>query len=239
MSKFINVVVIETKMYLRTKIAVFFTFLFPFFLLFLFGLIWGKRYIPFLVPMLIAMVASSTAIYTIGPILPVYKEAGIFKRISVSPLRGWTYIYGLVSSRFIIVLAQSLILILASEIIYGIQIKGNLLFLMVSLIIGIFSILSIGGLIAGISKNMETATAIANITFVPLMFLSGAFIPIFILPNFLKKIASVSPVFHFIKILQDIIIFGKNWQDEGKSLLILIIFLILLSIITKKTFKEV
>ncbi len=238
MKKLFSVIVIETKMFLRTGIAVFFTFIFPFFLLILFGSIWGKRFIPYLVPMLIAMVSSSSAIYSIGTILPIYRESGILKRITVSPLKGWTYIYGLVSARFLIALFQSLLIIIIAKLFYNFEIKGDVFSLLLFLLIGILSTLSIGGFIAGISKNSESATSISNFTFTPLMFLSGAFVPMFILPKFFQKLAQISPVYHFIKALQDIIIIGNSLKKEWIHLAFLVFSLFVFSFITKKTFRE-
>lgn len=238
MRKLFSVIIIEIKMLLRTGIAVFFAFIFPLFVLFFFGSIWGKRFIPYLVPMLIAMVSTSTAIYSIGTILPRYRETNILKRITVSPLKGWTYIYGLVLARFLIVFLQSILLIAIAKISYGLEIKGNILVLLLFVILGIFSALSIGGLIAGVSKNSEMATTISNFTFTPLMFLSGAFVPIFIFPKFFQKLANFSPVYHFIKAMQDIIREGNSLQREWIHLAYLCFTLIVFFFITKVTFKE-
>jgi len=238
MKKFFAVINIEIKMFLRTGVAVFFTFVFPLFILFFFGSIWGKKFIPYLVPMIIAMISSSTAIYTIGTILPIYKGTGILKRITVSPLRGWTYIYGLVAARFLISFFQSILIIIIAIFFYGLEIKGNIFVLFLLLFIGILSTLSIGGLIAGVSKNSEMATTISNFTFTPLMFLSGAFIPIFILPKFFQKLAYVSPVYHFIKALQDIIREGGSLKNEGIHFSVLFFSLFIFFFITKKTFRE-
>lgn len=238
MRKLLWVITIEIKMFLRTGIAVFFTFIFPFFILLLFGSIWGKKFIPYLVPMLLAMAAGSTALYAIGVTLPNYRETGIFKRIIVSPLKGWTYIYGLVLARFLIVFLQSILLIVITKLFYGLQIKGDILSLLFFLILGIFSTLSIGGLIASISKTGEMAISISNITFSPLMFLSGAFVPIFIFPKFFQKLANFSPVYHFIKVMQDIILQGSSLRNELDHFLFLFITLIVFYLITKKTFKE-
>lgn len=238
MRKLFSVILIEIKMWLRTGIAVFFTIIFPLFVLFFFGSIWGKRFIPYLVPMLIAMVSTSTAIYSIGTILPFYRESGILRRITVSPLKGWTYIYGVLLARFLIVFLQSILLIVIAKISYELEIKGNIFALLLFVILGIFSTLSIGGLIAGVSKNSEMATTISNFTFTPLMFLSGAFIPIFIFPKFFQKLANFSPVYHFIKAMQDIIREGSSLQREWIHLAYLFLALIVFSFITKVTFKE-
>lgn len=239
MKELMKVSAIEIKIFLREKIAVFFTFLFPLFILFLFGSIWGKnpKYFGYLIPMLIAMVIFSNALYGIGLTLAYYKESGIFKRIGITPLKPRTYIYGLILVRVLIILIQSFFLLALGIVLYRLKIEGNFWVLVLSILIGIFSMLSIGGIVATISKNHETALAISNFTLTPILFLSGAFIPLFLFPKVLQHIAKVSPVYHFIKILQDIIILGKGLKDEWISFSVLIFCLLFCFLITANTFK--
>jgi ABC-2 type transport system permease protein len=239
MKKWLKVALIEMKLFFREKTAVFFTFLFPLFLLFLFGSIWGKQkdYFSYLIPMLISIVAFSNSLFGVGVVLASYRESGILKRMGLTPIPARTYIYGLLTQRFFIILGQSVLLFVLAKIFYTVPVKGNLASLILVILIGILSMISFGGVIAGFSKSHESAIALANVFFTPLSFLSGAFIPIFILPKFLQTIAKGSPIYHFIKAMQDIMIHGKGLKDIWVSLAVIIGFLVICSFISAKTFK--
>lgn len=239
MKKLMKIAVIETKLFFRQKIAVFFTFLFPLFLLFLFGSIWGKEpnYFSYLLPMLVSIVAFSNALFGVGSVLAFYRESGILKRIGITPLPARIYIYGLLAARFFMVIFQSVFLFILALIFYDVKVKGNFGALILALIIGILSMISIGGIVASFSKTHEASIAISNVLFTPLSFLSGAFIPIFILPKFLQTLAKGSPLYHFIKVMQDIMVQGKGLSDEALSLAVIIGCLLVCSLVTAKTFK--
>ena len=239
MKKWLKVAGLEMKLFFREKTAVFFTFLFPLFLLFLFGSIWGKEkdYFAYLIPMLISIVAFSNSLFGVGVVLSAYRESGILKRIGMTPIPARTYIYGLLVTRFFIIIGQSALLFLLAKIFYTVPIKGQPALLILVILIGILSMISFGGVIAGFSKTHESAIALANTFFTPVSFLSGAFIPIFILPKFLQVLAKGSPVYHFIKIMQDIMIRGRGLDEEWVSLAVVVGFLILCSLVSAYTFK--
>jgi len=239
MKKLLKVALIEIKLFFREKTAVFFTFLFPLFLLFLFGSIWGKQkdYFSYLIPMLISIVAFSNSLFGVGVVLAYYRETGILRRMGITPIPARTYIYGLLATRFLIIIGQSMLLFVLAKIFYTVPVKGNPASLILVILAGILSMISFGGVIAGFSKSHESAIALANVFFTPLSFLSGAFIPIFILPKFLQTIAKGSPVYHFIKAMQDIMIHGKRLKDIWVSLAVIIGFLVVCSFISAKTFK--
>lgn len=239
MKKLVKIALIEAKLFFRQKIAVFFTFLFPLFLLFLFGSIWGKEpnYFSYLLPMLVSIVAFSNALYGVGAVLSFYRESGILKRIGITPLPARTYIYGLLASRFFLVILQAFFLFILASIFYDVKVKGNFGALILTIIIGILSMISIGGIVASFSKTYEASIAISNVLFTPLSFLSGAFIPIFILPKFLQTVAKGSPLYHFIKVMQEIMVQGKGLSDEIVSLGAVIGCLLICALITAKKFK--
>jgi len=239
MKRLIKIAMIETRLFFREKIAVFFAFLFPLFLLFLFGSIWGKEgsYMAYLIPMLVSIVAFSNALFGVGSVLAFYRESGILKRIGITPLQARTYIYGLLVARFFMVIFQAIFLFILASIFFKVGIKGNLGVLIITLLIGILSMISIGGIVASFSKTHEASIAISNVLFTPISFLSGAFIPIFILPKFLQTLAKGSPLYHFIKAMQDIMVHGKGLKEEFVSLAVLVGCLIVCSLITAKTFK--
>ncbi len=233
----VDVLVIESKLFLRERAAVFFTLLFPLFLLFLFGAIWGDSpdFYGMLVPMLSAIVTFSGALYSVGLVLAYYREAGILKRISLTPLRPRNYIYGMIAHRFLVVAMQSLLLLAIPVLFLGLNIRGNIFTLLAFLSLGTLSLLSVGGVVAGLSPNITVANAVAKVIFVPLMFLSGAFIPITMYPELLQDIAQINPIHHYIKGLQAIILEGHGLTDERGRVALLLSLLVACFIVSRKT----
>jgi ABC-type multidrug transport system permease subunit len=240
MKNLIKVAVLETKFMLRDKISLFFTFIFPFFLLILFGSIWGKYpgYYSSLIPMLISMVALSGGLFGIGIVLARYREIGIFRRLSLTPLSSRVYIMGTMLGRLGMLMAESLALLITLIFVLKQSVKGSILELLLVIIIGKISMLALGGLIASLVKSSDGAVSMGNLIFTPLMFLSGGFIPLMMLPKFLQKIATASPVYHYIVSMQNIIMKGNSLPDEWFSLLFLIVFGGICLLFSRKIFSE-
>lgn len=240
MKNLFRVASLEIRFLLRDKIALFFTFVFPFFLLLLFGSIWGKYpgYYGALIPMLIAMVALSGGLFGIGIVLAQYRETGVFRRLSLTPLSSRTYIMGSLLGRFLVLMADSLALLLVMRFILKQPIRGNVISLLVVIIIGKIAMLSLGGLIASLVKNADGAVAVGNVVFTPLMFLSGGFIPLNMLPPFLQKLALGSPVHHYISAMQNIINRGHRLDQEWLALLVLALFFGLCTLFSRKRFTR-
>ena len=68
---------------------------------------------------------------------------------------------------------------------------------------------SLGMLVGTVTKNPETAGVIGNIVTFPMMFLSGTFFPISIMPQYLQNIAHVLPLFYVIEGLNNVMVYSN------------------------------
>ncbi len=76
----------------------------------------------------------------------------------------------------------------------------------------LFGILLVGtlpfcamGLFIGIRSNAQSAPAVINLLYLPMAFLSGLWIPIFVMPELLQKIAVVFPAYHLAQLALSVI----------------------------------
>jgi ABC-2 type transport system permease protein len=77
------------------------------------------------------------------------------------------------------------------------------------LILGPTLFAAIGMLVGTVSKNPETAGVVGNIVTFPMMFLSGTFFPISIMPDYLQTIAHVLPLFYVIEGLNNVMVYDN------------------------------
>lgn len=213
----------ETLLYLRERMAVFFTFFFPLFMLVFFGSIWGKypAYYGMLVPMLIVMTAFSNGLFTMGYTLTHYRETGFFRRICLTSVDTAEYIYGLALSRLLMVTVQALVLVGILTFILRFSIRGGAVAVAAVFLLGTLAMFAVGMLVSVLARSGESALAICNFLFTPLMFLSGGFIPISVLPSLMQKVARVSPLYHFIHSLQDLFVNGGSLAGQWPHLAVL------------------
>jgi len=83
-NKIVKLSVMETKLFFREKMAVFWTFLFPVLMIWLFGVMFGgatiggMTYSNAYIPSWIAVNILTTAFFGIGTVMANYREKGIF-----------------------------------------------------------------------------------------------------------------------------------------------------------------
>jgi ABC-2 type transport system permease protein len=239
MKHILRIAGLEMRFLLRDKMALFFTFFFPFFLLFLFGSIWGKipGYYGMLMPMIIAMAALSGGLFGIGIGLTSYRETGIFRRLSLTPLTSRAYILGTLLCRFTVLLGESAVLLAIMTGPLRQPIRGSLVTMGLFVVIGLLAMLALGTLIATLARNTEAAIAIGNIVFTPGMFLSGGFIPLSILPPFMQKAAVISPMHHMIAAMQTIILRPHGIGPNLGSLAYLTVFFVACALLSRRLFS--
>jgi ABC-2 type transport system permease protein len=121
-------------------------------------------------------------------------SSGFMKEILVSPIPRWQISIGQILSSSVVALLQGLIIIimglfmgLNTNLLHFIEMLG------VMILVGItFS--SIGLYLATLAKSSTTFQLMINIVVMPLTFLSGAYIPTTVMPDFLRPIVYINPL---------------------------------------------
>jgi ABC-2 type transport system permease protein len=100
MNTLVGQIKLEFKLFLREKEALFWTLAFPVFMMVLFGLLWkdetwdGIPTIAYLLPGIIVMAVMTTCIVSTATGVVEEREKGIFRRLSLTPLKRQTLIGG-------------------------------------------------------------------------------------------------------------------------------------------------
>jgi ABC-2 type transport system permease protein len=223
MKTLINQIKLETNLWLRQKETVFWTLAFPILFMFLFGSIWSDDTwgnmpaINYLLPGIIVMALMTTCIVATATGLVEEREKGIFRRISLTPLKKHTLIGGHVVNRYLIVLIQAVLLIAIGVGIFKASINGNLLLFWAILTLGAISFLAIGFALTGLIKSAKSAHPLCMIVLFILMLLGGCFFPPDVIPEFLTPVCDALPSTRLSEALMEVAINGAGigviWQD--------------------------
>ncbi len=179
-------------------------------------------YIDFLVPGIIAMSLMNSGVIGLSTAFVTYRERGILRRIKVTPFHLTSFVLARIISQLIIALAQTVILIGLAMSLFGLNIEGNMLLLVIEVLIGALAFLAIGFAIAGVSKNVETAAAVGNLVTFPMLFLSGVFFTIDAAPSWLQPITKILPLSYLVDALRDTMSRGKGLTTVWTDLLVLL-----------------
>ena len=219
------------KAFWRNPAAAFFTFAFPLMFLVIFTALFGNEQIPVagtrvsLSTFYVAQIAAFsiiTATYTnlaIG--VSFTRDQGVLKRILGSPIPGWAYLSGRIAHSILITVLLVGIVAAFGALFYEAELPSRTLpAFLLTIAAGAATFSALGLAITAVIPNADASPAIVNASMLPLLFLSGIFIPIQDPTAWYVTVAKVFPVYHFAKAMESAYFAPSGSGLEGGHLLI-------------------
>lgn len=136
----------------------------------------------------------SLAVFGMANGFPIDKKTGALKRLRATPLRASQLILATALEFLVVGLLSIILMFTVAVLVFDFQMRGSYLATAVFCLIGIFCMFGFGLAIGGWAKNEQQAAPLSNIVAFPMMFLSGVFFPIFLMPDWLQAIARYLPL---------------------------------------------
>jgi ABC-2 type transport system permease protein len=233
----------ELRLFGREPIALFFTFVFPVFFLFLTMEVFVPAEAPkeivinHVTPSLMVLIISSTAIFGVPATIVSYRQIKFLKRLKGSPATPLTIMGGFGLANFIVTLLGIALLALVAVLVYGAALAGSLLAFLGGFVLAFLSLAAIFLFIPAVARSERTANAIAQIIYFPVMFFSGVLVPLDRLPDWIAHyISPYIPVTYAVELLQGLWL-GAGLADLSGEMLILLGVLLLGVAIAARTFR--
>jgi ABC-2 type transport system permease protein len=193
------------------------------------------KYIDFLVPGLIGFSILVSPMFSLVNISSEYKRIKLFKQLSLTPLTKIEWLASKVLFYILLSAASFLLMVAVGVFAFGAHIVLSP-WLIAFLILGPMFFASLGMLVGTISKSTETASVIGNIITFPMMFLSGTFFPITLMPMYLQYFAHILPLFYIIDGLNGVMIYG-NYAQATIDLVVVAAITIIAFVAAARLFK--
>ena len=130
------------------------------------------------------------------------RESGELKRVRGTPLPASLVIASRAAVSIIVAIVMCAVLILIGRLAYGVPIpRGSMPGLLLAVVIGAASFCCLGFAISSFITETDAAAPLANLTVLPLYFISGVFIPENQVPPLLHDIANIFPIRHLAQAL--------------------------------------
>jgi ABC-2 type transport system permease protein len=154
------------------------------------------------VPTLATMVVAALALLTLPSPLAVYREQGILRRMSITPVSpGWV-LAAQVAVNLVLVAAGEVILFAVGVAAFGVNVPGDAGALALSLVLCTAALFAAGLSIAAVARS-ASLPVISAATFFPLIFLAGLWVPVAQMPSALADISRYSPLGAAVQAAQD------------------------------------
>ncbi len=235
----------EAKLFLREPASAFFSLIFPLIYLIMYGLISGneptpmyngQRTIEAAIPSLTAVIISMTGLMSTTITLTTYREKGILRRLRTTPVSPLVVLAAQVIVVFVMTAIGMLLLVAAGRLIYNVRFQGNVLSLVGGFILGSLSFFGLGFILAGCMSTVRSAWAVAMVLLYPMLFLSGAFFSVEVLPKAVQKVSAFIPLTYVVNLLRGLWN-GEAWGSHLLDAGVLAGLLVAGVIVSAKTFR--
>ena len=166
--------------------------------------------VSYLVPSILGMALMQTGIFAAIPLV-ADRQKLILKRLAATPLKRWQLIGSNVIMRLIIALVQFVLIVGVGVAAFGVQITGSLLGIALLAILGSLAFTSLGYVIATLAKTEDAANGMTGAVQFPMMFLSGTFFPIALMPPALQTVARFLPLTYLSDALRQVMVGGAAY----------------------------
>lgn len=206
------------KAFIRNKTGLIFSLIFPFFFVYVFGAIFKNDFIDNPIAYMLSGVIITTVFESSLNLASTTVDdmvSGFMKEVLVSPAKRLAVAIGQLLSAATVATVQGIMILLIGLLI-GIKFTTWITPLFI-----LFAMISVGLVFSGVGLFMatkvrsgQTFQIIKTAVTMPLTFLSGAYIPLAMLPNILKYIAYINPMTYATAFFRMIVLEKTNLSEE-------------------------
>lgn len=153
------------------------------------------RFIEFFVPGIIAMAVMTASLFGSVNVNAELRQKGVIRKLFTTPITRIDWILSNILYQFILAIVSTAVMLLVSYVVFSVSLEINA-WLVVFVALDVFSFVGLGMILTRVAKEAESASAAADALMFPMMFLSGTFFPVEMMPEFLQKFARVLPLYY-------------------------------------------
>jgi ABC-2 type transport system permease protein len=181
--------------------------------------------VQFIVPGIIAIIMMIIGTVLTAVTIVKEKEQGTIEQMVSSPIKRYELMLGKVIPYAGLAYLDFLLVLMFSRLIFGVEIKGSLLLLLVVAFFYLLGVLGMGILVSTMTETQISAMLTAIIlSMLPSILLSGFIFPIQQMPGIIQALTVVVPARYFIEILRDIYLKGLGIQYFWREVIFIMVF---------------
>ena len=239
MSNFASLTRMRIYLAMRNKMFFFFSVIFPLGMFFVYAGIFAKgraRDVSFFLGPVIALNVMGS-FWGLSAMLVMFREQGILRRFHVTPITAADMLASSVLANYVLTLPTVLIELLFARTVFHVNTFGDPLALLILVTVGTVSFASLGLVVASVTNTMQETQVLNQLIWLPLIFLSGATIPMGYLPKSAQSVSVFMPATYLVSGLQNAMFMSFPVQKILVQLVSLLIWAALSFFIATQLFR--
>ena len=191
-----------------------------------------------IVPGLMGTILTMTMVMMTALAMTRERERGTMENLLATPVRPLEVMVGKILPYIVVGYVQVTIILGAAKLLFQVPMVGSLALLSAALILFIAANLAVGFTFSTLARNQLQAMQMAFFFFLPSILLSGFMFPFRGMPEWAQWIGEALPLTHFLRILRGILLKGSGPADIAPNLWPIALFLLVVTIIALKRYRE-
>ena len=165
--------------------------------------------VDYFLPALVGLIVLINGVMTVTTSVASLRDDGTLKRLVATPMRKRDWIVANLLQQTMLAFLLTAVMLIVAALAFGTTaVPGPLAVAL--LVLGAVGFTAVGLTLGSVIRDPDAATSLANAIAFPLMFLSGIFWQISLMPDVLQTVARLSPLYHFHQGLRQLMIVGST-----------------------------
>jgi ABC-2 type transport system permease protein len=230
---------VRMQLALRNKMFFFFSVIMPLAFFFLYAGIFAKgdpKGVLFVLGPVLALSVMGS-FWGLSAALVTFREQGILRRFHVTPVSASDMLISSALANFVLTLPTIAVILLLSRLVFHVHSFGNLPAAFLFICFGTLAFGALGLVVASVTNTMQETQVINQLIWFPLIFLSGATIPLSALPKVVQGVGVFLPATYLVTGLQQSLSLSKSISSQLVYLVALIFWAILSLFVAVQLFR--
>src|SRR5699024_514575 len=154
----------------------------------------GLQVIHMFTPALVSVAIATVGLTTLPAYLAGYREQGIFRRLSTTPMRPAGVLYAHLVIAVVTLLIAAPLAVAIGVLLFDVPMPAQPLLVAAAFFLGAGAMLGIGLVIGGLAPKATAASGIGMLVYFPMLFFAGLWTPGPMMRDTLQTIASYTPL---------------------------------------------
>ena len=205
MSNLASLTRMRIQLALRNKMFFFFSVIFPLGMFFVYSGIFAQSHpekVRFYLGPVIALNVMGS-FWGLSAMLVMFREQGILRRFHVTPVTAADMLASSILANYVLTLPTVAIELAFARFLFHVNTFGDPISLLVLVTVGTMSFASLGLVVASVTNTMQETQVLNQLIWLPLIFLSGATLPMGYLPKSAQTVSVFLPATYLVSGLQN------------------------------------
>lgn len=216
MNAYLAQIKINLRLTMRDRSVIFFNYLFPLIFFFMFGQMMhadqgGALQV---VNMVLIIGILGTGFFGAGMRAVMDREQNILRRFKVAPINAGPILVASLVSGLVNYIPLVILIVLLAHFLYAMPYPGQPISFLVFVSLGVVAFRALGSIVAAVVNSMQESQILIQILYFPMLLLSGATIPLAVMPVWLQGVAQFIPSTYLSTGLEGILLGQETLADN-------------------------